>query len=440
MRGVRSTFSTSASSHTTAAARSGGRRPRRVVGQRARQEVDAEVEARAGADQILDLGIGLGARHLDVELDQHELGHRQPERPRQLPGHDLGRQRLRPLAGAAELHDVQAVVVRLHQPRQRAALAQGGHVAGRGHRAQHGWHDGAPMPTLLWEPPAEMVERAVMTRYMREHGHDDLRRALALVGRRPRGLLGVDLGVLRGRGRLRAGAGARRTMPGAEWFPGAQVSYPEHLFRGKDPDAVAIVHASELREQAEMTWGELREQVARIAGGLRALGVERGDRVAAYMPNIPEAVAALPGHRVDRRGVVELLAGLRRPLGDRPLRPDRAEGAAGGRRLPLQRPRLRPPRHRRRDRRRGRRAARAARLPRRLRLGGRLRAARRADLRARAVRPPALGAVLVRHHRACRRRSSRARAGSCSSTSRSCTCTSTPRPATGSSGSPRRAG
>ena len=69
------------------------------------------------------------------------------------------------------------------------------------------------------------------------------------------------------------------------------MSYPEHLFRGKDPDTVAIVHASELREQAEVTWGELREMVARIAGGLRALGVERGDRVAAYMPNIPEAVA-----------------------------------------------------------------------------------------------------------------------------------------------------
>ena len=80
-------------------------------------------------------------------------------------------------------------------------------------------------------------------------------------------------------------------MPGAGWFPGAEVSYPEHLFRGKDPDAVAIVHASELREQAEVTCGELREMVARIAGGLRALGVERGDRVAAYMPNIPEAVA-----------------------------------------------------------------------------------------------------------------------------------------------------
>ena len=81
-------------------------------------------------------------------------------------------------------------------------------------------------------------------------------------------------------------------MPGAVWFPGAQVNYAEHLFRGKDPDAVAIVHASELRELGEVTWGELREQTARIAAGLRALGVERGDRVAAYMPNIPETIAA----------------------------------------------------------------------------------------------------------------------------------------------------
>ena len=83
-----------------------------------------------------------------------------------------------------------------------------------------------------------------------------------------------------------------RTMPGASWFPGAQLNYAEHAFRGKDDGALAIVHASELREQAELTWGELREQVRGIAAGLRALGVERGDRVAAYMPNIPEAIAA----------------------------------------------------------------------------------------------------------------------------------------------------
>ena len=84
----------------------------------------------------------------------------------------------------------------------------------------------------------------------------------------------------------------RRAMPGAQWFPGATLSYPEHVLRGHDDAAVAIRHASELRPLAAMTWGELRALTARIQSGLRALGVGRGDRVAAYMPNIPETVAA----------------------------------------------------------------------------------------------------------------------------------------------------
>ena len=83
-----------------------------------------------------------------------------------------------------------------------------------------------------------------------------------------------------------------RAMPGAEWFPGSRVSFAEHVFRGKDDDALAIQHASELRELDAWTWGELRAQTAAIAAGLRALGVTEGDRVVAYMPNIPETVAA----------------------------------------------------------------------------------------------------------------------------------------------------
>ncbi|MEA2149718.1 MAG: acetoacetyl-CoA synthetase [Solirubrobacteraceae bacterium] len=84
----------------------------------------------------------------------------------------------------------------------------------------------------------------------------------------------------------------RREMPGAQWFDGATLSYPEHILRDRDDGAVAIRHASELRPLAELTWGELRALVARIQAGLRDLGVERGDRVVAYMPNIPEAIAA----------------------------------------------------------------------------------------------------------------------------------------------------
>jgi acetoacetyl-CoA synthetase len=81
-------------------------------------------------------------------------------------------------------------------------------------------------------------------------------------------------------------------MPGANWFPGALLSYPQHIFRNRNDADVAVRHASELRDLGELTWGELRDQVARAAAGLRELGVGRGDRVVAYMPNIPETLVA----------------------------------------------------------------------------------------------------------------------------------------------------
>ena len=84
-----------------------------------------------------------------------------------------------------------------------------------------------------------------------------------------------------------------REMPGARWFPDTRLNYAEHVFAGKDDTAeVAILHASELRELDELSWGELRAQVAAVAAGLGELGVERGDRVVAYLPNIPEAIVA----------------------------------------------------------------------------------------------------------------------------------------------------
>src|ERR671914_769685 len=83
-----------------------------------------------------------------------------------------------------------------------------------------------------------------------------------------------------------------REMPGAEWFPGTELSYAERLFAAARPGEVAIVHASESQPVSEVTWDELADRVARCAAGLRRLGVERGDRVAAYMPNVPETVVA----------------------------------------------------------------------------------------------------------------------------------------------------
>ena len=83
-----------------------------------------------------------------------------------------------------------------------------------------------------------------------------------------------------------------RKMPGAEWFPGTSLNYAEHVFRDRKDGEVAILHASELRELGQLNWGELRVRVAAVAAGLRAEGIGRGDRVVAYMPNIPEAIIA----------------------------------------------------------------------------------------------------------------------------------------------------
>jgi acetoacetyl-CoA synthetase len=86
-----------------------------------------------------------------------------------------------------------------------------------------------------------------------------------------------------------------RGMPGAEWFPGAELNYAEHIFRHAPyrQDKPAILHQSEVRSLGEVSWDELQEKTATLAAGLREMGVGRGDRVAAYLPNIPEAVIAL---------------------------------------------------------------------------------------------------------------------------------------------------
>ncbi|MGZ5420077.1 MAG: AMP-binding protein, partial [Solirubrobacterales bacterium] len=152
-------------------------------------------------------------------------------------------------------------------------------------------------PEKLWEPSPEAIRSSAMTRFMEwlasERGLDfgsyaelwewsstEIEAFWAAiwdyfsVGPEPAGAE-----VLSSHG-----------MPGAKWFEGAELNYAEHLFRDRPDGEVAIASASELRELSETTWGELREQVAAAAAGLRSLGVGRGDRVVAYLPNIPEAI------------------------------------------------------------------------------------------------------------------------------------------------------
>ncbi|MFI2643810.1 acetoacetate--CoA ligase [Streptomyces sp. NPDC018610] len=86
-----------------------------------------------------------------------------------------------------------------------------------------------------------------------------------------------------------------RSMPGAQWFPGATLNYAEHALRAADAraDEPALLHVDETHEPRPVTWSELRRQVGSLAAELRALGVRPGDRVSGYLPNVPQAVVAL---------------------------------------------------------------------------------------------------------------------------------------------------
>jgi acetoacetyl-CoA synthetase len=153
---------------------------------------------------------------------------------------------------------------------------------------------------LLWTPSTDAVERSNMTRYMRwlktERGLDFGGDYHAL-WRWSVDELEDFWASIWDHFEVRASTPydrvlPSREMPAAEWFTGARLNYAENLLADKPNDRLAVQHASELRELDALTWGELREQVARAASALRGLGVAPGDRVVAYLPNIPETLVA----------------------------------------------------------------------------------------------------------------------------------------------------
>jgi acetoacetyl-CoA synthetase len=80
-------------------------------------------------------------------------------------------------------------------------------------------------------------------------------------------------------------------MPGAEWFPGARLNYAQRALARRG-DGLAVISRSQSRDERRCTWDELADLVGRCRTGLTRLGVERGDRVVAYLPNGPEALIA----------------------------------------------------------------------------------------------------------------------------------------------------
>jgi len=154
----------------------------------------------------------------------------------------------------------------------------------------------ATTPPVLWQPTPERIENATLTRFARWLGKGDLSYD-ALWQWSVDDLEGFWAAVweffdVQASEPYERVLGSR-AMPGAEWFVGSRLNYAEHVFRGKDPGAVAIRATSEDAPLREVTWGELRELTARVAAGLRAQGVRPGDRVVAYLPNGVEAVAGV---------------------------------------------------------------------------------------------------------------------------------------------------
>jgi acetoacetyl-CoA synthetase len=155
---------------------------------------------------------------------------------------------------------------------------------------------GAPPP--LWTPSRERVLRSNLVRYehwlaqhrrLDFHAYDDLWRWSVT------DLDGFWTSIWEffavAPGPAPAPALAERRMPGARWFPGVELNYAEVALRRRDQHP-ALVFGGEDGTVGTITYAELHQQVAAAAAGLRRLGVGHGDRVVAYLPNIPQTVVA----------------------------------------------------------------------------------------------------------------------------------------------------
>jgi acetoacetyl-CoA synthetase len=159
-------------------------------------------------------------------------------------------------------------------------------------------------PSLLWTPSPGRLARAGITRYRRwladTHGRrfDDYESLWEWSVADPEGFWASiwDFGGVKAHSPYSRVLG-NAEMPHAQWFEGATLNYAEHLLaHAQSPDAAAqpaIVFRDESGARTELSWAQLAAQAGALAATLRRLGVRRGDRVAAYLPNIPETVVAL---------------------------------------------------------------------------------------------------------------------------------------------------
>ena len=152
----------------------------------------------------------------------------------------------------------------------------------------------------IWSPSPERIARTQMTRFMRfvrERHHAPIPDYAALHRwsiEFPENFWSAlwDFCEIRAQTRATQILEDGNRMPGARWFIDARFNYAENLLR-RDGNTPAIIFRNERGERRELSWAQLRRETARIADGLRAAGVQPGDRVAGYLPNIPETVIAM---------------------------------------------------------------------------------------------------------------------------------------------------
>ncbi|MEJ8839872.1 acetoacetate--CoA ligase [Ramlibacter sp. AN1133] len=156
------------------------------------------------------------------------------------------------------------------------------------------------MNAPIWIPTAERIAHARLTGFMASIEHRHRRKLqgyaeLHAYSVEPSGDFWRDLwDYLEIRAEAPPSCTVRSigSLPGAAWFPGARLNLAENLLRRSD-DAEALIFRGEEGSRRSMTWAQLNGQVASCAAALRAVGVGIGDRVAGYLPNVPEAVVAM---------------------------------------------------------------------------------------------------------------------------------------------------
>ena len=148
------------------------------------------------------------------------------------------------------------------------------------------------MDAPLWSPSPERIARANLTRFGGGRPYAEL---YAWSVREPLEFWNAmwDFAGIVGQKGGRVATGMDQ-MPGARFFPDARLNFAENALQ-QDGEAPAIVYRSESGAGREMSWRELRREVAACAAALRAHGIQPGDRVAAYLPNVPEAIVAVLG-------------------------------------------------------------------------------------------------------------------------------------------------